>query len=319
MKSLWVRSFWLVLAGILFFGAIGVVATWAPDLPVEELKGRWAPPPSRFIEVNGMQVHLRDEGPHDDPAPIVLLHGTSASLHTWQGWATALRDKRRVIRFDLPGFGLTGPNRQNDYSTAADVLFLRAVMDKLGVHRFVLAGNSLGGLIAWTAAARMPDRVERLILVDSAGYALQSLKSPPEIPLGFRIARMPWLRQLVRYTLPRGVVETSLRQVYGEPARVSSDQVDLYSDMARRAGNRDALALRLEQLQPADLGLLKTIQAPTLILWGGRDRLLPPEMGLRFEQDIPGSRLVLFEDLGHIPQEEDPQRTVGAVKRFLGL
>ena len=100
-----------------------------------------------------MQVHLRDEGPHDDPAPIVLLHGTSASLHTWQGWAVALRDQRRVIRFDLPGFGLTGPNRQNDYSIAADVLFVRAVMDKLGVQRFVLAGNSLGGQIAWSAAA----------------------------------------------------------------------------------------------------------------------------------------------------------------------
>ncbi|MEO8653757.1 MAG: alpha/beta hydrolase, partial [Ramlibacter sp.] len=223
MKPLWVRSLWLVLAGVLFFGAIGVVASWAPDLPVDELKGQWAKPPSRFIEVNGVQVHLRDEGPHDDPAPIVLLHGTSASLHTWQGWAMALRDKRRVIRFDLPGFGLTGPNRQNDYSIAADVLFVRAVMDKLGVHRFVLAGNSLGGLIAWTAAARMPDRVERLILVDSAGYPPQSLATPQEVPLGFRIARMAWLRPLASYLLPRGVIETTLRQLYGDPAKVTAD------------------------------------------------------------------------------------------------
>ena len=318
MKPLWVRSLWLVLAGVLFFGAIGVVASWAPDLPVDELKGQWAKPPSRFIEVNGMQVHLRDEGPHDDPAPIVLLHGTSASLHTWQGWAMALRDKRRVIRFDLPGFGLTGPNRQNDYSTAADVLFVRAVMDKLGVHRFVLAGNSLGGLIAWTAAVRMPDRVERLILVDSAGYPPQSLATPQEVPLGFRIARMAWLRPLTNYLLPRGVVETTLRQLYGDPAKVTADQVDLYSDMARREGNRDALALRIDQIRPADLSLLKAIKAPTLILWGGRDRLLPPEMGRRFEDDIPGSGLVVFDDLGHIPQEEDPKRTVAAVRRFLG-
>lgn len=318
MKLLWVRSLWLVLAGVLFFGAIGLVATWAPDQPVDELKSRWAKPPSRFIEVNGRQVHLRDEGPHDDPAPIVLLHGTSASLHTWQGWAVALRDRRRVIRFDLPGFGLTGPNRQNDYSIAADVLFVRAVMDKLGVQRFVLAGNSLGGQIAWTAAARMPERVDRLILVDSAGYPPQSLTTPQVVPLALRIARMPWLRRLASNTLPRGLIETSLRQLYGDPVKVTPDLVDLYFDMARRQGNRDALARRLDQAQTADLSLLKDIKVPTLILWGGRDRLLPPELAHRFERDIPHARLVVFDDLGHMPQEEDPERTVAQVRRFLG-
>src|SRR5687768_5016055 len=119
MKRLLVQSLLLLLAGALFFGVIAIILTWAPDQPVAELRSRWAPPPSRFIEVDGLQVHLRDEGPHDDPEPIVLLHGTSASLHTWEGWAQALRGTRRVIRFDLPGFGLTGPNAQNDYSMAA--------------------------------------------------------------------------------------------------------------------------------------------------------------------------------------------------------
>lgn len=319
MKLLWVRSLWLVLAGVLFFGAIGLVATWAPDQPVDELKSRWARPPSRFIEVNGMQVHLRDEGPHDDPAPIVLLHGTSASLHTWQGWAVALRDRRRVIRFDLPGFGLTGPSRDNDYSLAADVLFVRAVMDKLGVQRFVLAGNSLGGQIAWTAAARMPERVDRLILVDSAGYPPEAMTTPQVVPLALRIARMPWLRRLASNTLPRGLIETSLRELYGDPVKVTPDLVDLYFDMARRQGNRDALARRLDQAKTADLNLLKDIKAPTLILWGGRDRLLPPELAHRFERDIPHARLVVFDNLGHMPQEEDPERTVAQVRRFLGL
>jgi pimeloyl-ACP methyl ester carboxylesterase len=319
MKLLWVRSLWLVLAGVLFFGAIGLVATWAPDQPVDELKSRWAKPPSRFIEVNGMQVHLRDEGPHDDPAPIVLLHGTSASLHTWQGWAVALRDRRRVIRFDLPGFGLTGPNRDNDYSIAADVRFVRAVMDKLGVQRFVLAGNSLGGQIAWTAAARMPERVDRLILLDAAGYPPETTTTPQLVPLALRIARMPWLRRLASNTLPRGLIETSLRQLYGDPVKVTPDLVDLYLDMARRQGNRDALARRVDQAQAADLSLLKDIKAPTLIFWGGQDRLLPPELAHRFERDIPGARLVVFDDLGHMPQEEDPERTVAEVRRFLGL
>jgi pimeloyl-ACP methyl ester carboxylesterase len=317
MRSLLARSVWLVLAGILFFGMVGVIVTWAPDLPVEELKGRWAPPPSRFVEVNGMQVHLRDEGPHDDPAPIVLLHGTAASLHTWQGWAVALRDQRRVIRFDLPGFGLTGPNRQNDYSTAADVLFVRALMDKLGVQRFVIAGNSLGGLIAWNVAAHMPDRVDRLILVDAAGYP--PLATPQERPLALAVARIPGVRRLFSYVLPRGLVESALRKLYGDPAKVTPDLVDLYWEINRRAGDREALALRADQIRPADLKLLKTIKAPTLILWGDRDRLLPPEMGRRFEDDIPGAKLVVFPDLGHMPMEEDPQRTVTAVRRFLGL
>jgi pimeloyl-ACP methyl ester carboxylesterase len=262
---------------------------------------------------------VRDEGPHDDPAPIVLLHGTSASLHTWEGWAQALRTKRRVIRFDLPGFGLTGSNAENDYSTDAYVTFLRAVMDSLDVQRFVLAGNSLGGQIAWAAAAAMPHRVERLILVDAGGYPPESLTTPPSLPLGFRIARTPGLRLLMQYTLPRGIVESSLRNVYGDGSKVTPELVDLYFDMALRAGNRQALARRIEQGYTGNVALLKDIKIPTLVLWGGKDRLLPLEAAQRFERDIPGAKLVVFDDLGHVPQEEDPVRTVAEVRRFLGL
>jgi pimeloyl-ACP methyl ester carboxylesterase len=313
------RSLLLVLAGALFFGVVGVVISWAPDVPLDELKVRWAPPPSRFIEVNLQEVHLRDEGPHDDPAPIVLLHGTSASLHTWDGWAQALRTQRRVIRFDLPGFGLTGPNRQGDYSIDRYVLFVRSAMDKLGVQRFVLAGNSLGGQIAWSAAAAMPDRVVGLILVDASGYPPESIKAPHSLPIGFRLARTPGLRLIAEYLLPRGLVERSLREVYGDPSKVTPQLVDLYLAMARREGNRAALARRLEQDGTGNTALLKDITAPTLILWGGKDRLLPPELGQRFAHDIRGAKLVVFDDLGHVPQEEDPARTVAEVKRFLGL
>jgi pimeloyl-ACP methyl ester carboxylesterase len=317
MRRLWVRALLLLLAGVVFFGAIGLILSWAPDVPLAELKARWAPPPSRFIEANGQQVHLRDEGPHDDPEPIVLLHGTSSSLYTWDGWTRALRDTRRVIRFDLPGFGLTGPDRQDDYSIATYVLFVRAMMDKLGVQRFVIGGNSLGGQIAWSTAIAMPDRVTRLILVDAAGYPRESLATKPSIPVGFRIAATPGLRLLAQYTLPRGVVEHSLRNVYGDPSKVTPELVDLYSAMALREGNREALVRRIEQGDTADVALVKKIKVPTLILWGGKDRLIPLEAGRRFARDIPGAKLVVFGDLGHVPQEEDPARTVAAVKRFL--
>jgi pimeloyl-ACP methyl ester carboxylesterase len=317
MKSILIRSLLLLLAGALFFAAVGVVMTWAPDVPVDELRARWARPPSRFIEVSGMQMHVRDEGPHDDPAPIVLLHGTSASLHTWDGWAQALREKRRVIRFDLPGFGLTGPHPENDYSIATYVRFVKAVMDQLGVQRFVIGGNSLGGQIAWATAAALPDRVTSLILVNATGYPPESF-TRQTVPVGFRIAATPGLRLLAQYTLPRGIVERSIRDVYGDPAKVTPELVDLYSAMTLRQGNRKALGRHLEQGYAADITQLKAIKVPTLILWGGLDRVIPPEVGQRFARDVPGAKLVVFDTLGHLPQEEDPARTVAEVRRFLG-
>jgi pimeloyl-ACP methyl ester carboxylesterase len=318
MKSLWLRSLWLVLAGVVFFGAIAIAAAWAPDLPVDDLKMRWARPPSRFIVVNGQQVHLRDEGPSNDPVPIILVHGTSSSLHTWQGWAEGLRDQRRVIRFDLPGFGLTGPNRQNDYTIERYVLFVRAVADQLGIDRFVIAGNSLGGEIAWMTAAALPGRVDRLILVDAAAYPPEAIGLEQHVPIGFRLARMPLVRRLMTLVLPRRVIEDSLRELYGDPSKVTPDLVDLYSDMARRAGNREALVRRFEQgNEGVDLALLRKVKAPTLILWGGKDRLLPPALGERLAREIPHARLMVFPGLGHVPQEEDPQQTLAVVRRFL--
>ncbi|WP_341916044.1 alpha/beta hydrolase [Polaromonas sp. YR568] len=316
---LFFRSLLFFIAALLVLAAVALVATWAPDQPVEALKPRWAQPPSQFITIDGMQVHLRDEGPRDDPLPIVLIHGTSASLHTWEGWAAALRGQRRVIRFDLPGFALTGPNRQNDYSVEAYVRFVTAVVDQLGVQRFVLAGNSLGGQVAWATAVALPQRVARLVLVDASGYSPESASVPPSLPLGFRIARMPALRVLTQYTLPRSIVEKSVRNVYGDPSKVTPELVDLYRDMTLRAGNRQALGRRMDQGYSGEVAGLKTLAIPTLILWGGQDRLIPLEFGQRFARDITGSRLVVFDELGHVPHEEDPARTVAVVKTFLGL
>jgi pimeloyl-ACP methyl ester carboxylesterase len=290
--------------------------SWAPDLPVDALKARWAAAPSQFISVDGMQIHLRDEGPRDDPSPIVLLHGTSASLHTWEGWAAALRGQRRVIRFDLPGYALTGPSPRNAYNIGSDYpAFVLAVMDALKVQRFVLAGNSLGGQIAWHTALAAPARVEKLILVDSSGYPLDSTS----VPLGFRIARAPLLAPIMQYVLPRAVVESSLRNVYGQPERVTPELVDLFVDMTRREGNRAALSERFKGGYTADTARLAQIKAPTLILWGGQDRLIPPSHGERFEKAIAGAQRVVFPKLGHVPHEEDAAQTVAAVKAFFAL
>lgn len=317
MARLVIRSFLVLLSLGLLLVLAGIAASWAPDRTPAELGAKWATPPSQFIELQGMRVHVRDEGPRDDPLPIVLLHGTSASLHTWGGWARALRAERRVIRVDLPGFALTGPHPKDDYSMAAYVGFVRALADRLEVKRFVLAGNSLGGQIAWSTAAAMPDRVARLILVDASGYPTELLQSRQDIPLGFRLASTPWLQPLVRNTLPRRVVEASVRNVYGDPAKVTPELVDVYYDMTLREGNRRALSRRMEQGYTADTGQLAKLRMPTLILWGGKDRLTPLDFARWFARDITGSRLVVFENLGHVPHEEDPQRTVQEVRKFL--
>lgn len=295
---------------LLLLAALSYVA----DKPVAELRARWAPAPSQFIRVQDMDVHVRDEGPREDPVPLVLLHGTSASLHTWEGWAEALRQERRVLRFDLPGFALTGPHPAADYRIEGYLQFVLAMLDQLGIEQCVLAGNSLGGQIAWNFAAQHPHRVQRLILVNAAGYPFHP---DADIPLGFTLARTPVVSSLLEYTLPRSVVAQSLRDVYGDPAKVTPELIDLYRDLALRAGNRRALIQRFREEPIVHVERIATLSQPTLILWGARDRLFPVSDAQRYATEIANSELVIFEDLGHVPQEEDPRSTAAAVREFL--
>jgi pimeloyl-ACP methyl ester carboxylesterase len=307
-----------LLGLLLILTAVAVALSRAPDRPVETLVARWAPPPSDFIDVKGQLVHLRDEGPRTDPLPIVLLHGTASSLHTWEGWAATLRKTRRVLTLDLPGFGLTGPFSgswpRDDYRGDTLARFVLDVMATQRIGRAVVGGNSLGGEVAWRIATLEPQRVAALILVDASGHPIAA----DEIPLGFRIARVPLLNRIGEHLLPRGLVAASVASVYGDPARVSDGLVDRYFELTLREGNRRALGLRAQQLEPgADAARIATLRTPTLILWGGRDRLVPPADAQRFAAAIPASRVVVFDTLGHVPHEEDPARTVRPVLEFL--
>lgn len=304
-----------VAAGLCVLALAGLALAYRePDRSVEQLAARWAQPPSQFVAVGGMQVHLRDEGPREDPLPIVLLHGTAASLHTWDGWTAVLSPHRRVIRFDLPGFGLTGPTPDGVYTIDRYVATVLQVMDALEVERFVLGGNSLGGYVAWATALSHPERVAGLVLVDAAGYRYES----QSVPLAFTIARTPALGRLFEQVLPRPLIKSSLRNVYGDPSRVTPALIDRYFELATRAGNRQALLARFEQTQPGALAdRIPEIDVATLILWGANDRLIPVQFGERFAREIEGSRLVVLEGLGHVPQEEDPAATVQPVRDFL--
>jgi pimeloyl-ACP methyl ester carboxylesterase len=305
---------------LLIATAIVVALSRAPDRAVQTLVARWAPPPSDFIEVKGQLVHVRDEGPRDDPLPIVLVHGTGASLHTWEGWVTALKAQRRVITFDLPGFGLTGPfagqYTADDYRGDTYARFTIDLLDTLQLQRVVLGGNSLGGEVAWRTAVMAPARVERLILVGAVGPPFKS----QSIPIGFLFAGVPGLRNLSQHLLPRPLVAATVAGVYGDPAKVTPELVDRYYELTLREGNRRALAHRIgAMVDGQDVERLDTISQPTLILWGGRDRLIPPDAGQEFKRRIAGSELVVLDGLGHVPQEEDAARSVVPVKAFLGL
>jgi len=303
-----------LLGALLFLTAIALWLSRAPDWPVEALVARWAPPPSDFIDVKGQLVHLRDVGPRDDPEPLVLIHGTSDSLHTWEDWAKGLSPRHRVISFDLPGFGLTGPSASGDYRGDTYARFVLDLMDQLKVQRFAVAGNSLGGEVAWRTALMAPQRVAKLILVDAAGPDFKS----DSVPIGFLLARVPVLNRIFDWVLPRPMVVASVRSVYGDPSRVTDAVVDRYYEMALREGNRRALVQRFQQHQRGqDAERIRELKLPTLILWGGRDRLVPLSVGRQFKQDIAGSELLVFDDLGHVPHAEDPQRTLAPVQGFL--
>ena len=261
-----------------------------------------------------MNIHLRDEGPKTDQDPIVLIHGTSASLHTWNGWEDELKQGRRVIRFDLPGFGLTGPDPKNNYTIERYADVVVAVLDELKVKKAVLAGNSLGGYVSWATAVLNPERVSKLVLVNASGYPSQA----KSVPLAFKLSQNPLASAVLKNVLPKSLVAQSLRNVYGNPDLVSDELVDRYYDLALREGNREALKQRFKQSSPGLLfDRIKTIDMPTLIIWGGKDRLILPKLGKQFEHDIANSQLLVFDELGHVPHEEDPQATVLAVKRFL--
>ncbi|MGQ0710337.1 MAG: alpha/beta fold hydrolase [Rhodoferax sp.] len=303
----------LVLVAVLCALLVWGVQSWHGDRSVAQLAPRWAQAPSVFIPVQGMQVHVRDEGPRDDPHPLVLIHGTSDSLHTWQGWTEVLREQRRVIRFDLPGFGLTGPHPQDDYSIGAYVRFVLALLDQMGVRQAVLAGNSLGGQVAWSVAVAAPQRVRALVLVDAAGYAFK----PESVPIGFLLARVPGVRDLTQCLLPRALVQASVRNVYAYPGRVTPALVDRYFELSLREGNRRALGLRMDERLAVNEQAIATLRTPTLILWGAQDRLIPVENGHRFARDIAASRLVVLDGLGHVPHEEDPLASLRPVREFL--
>lgn len=302
--------------GLLTILTVGFIWGYEADIELDTLKAKYATPPSQFIKVADLDVHYRREGTARlDSLPVVLIHGTGASLLTWNGWTDSLKNDYQVIRLDLPAYGLTGPNANHNYSLDYYADFLGQFLDKLGVKKCVLGGNSLGWAVAWTFALKYPARVGKLILIDAAGYPMQS----KSVPITFQMARLPVVNQLFTKITPRAVVEGSIKNVYANPSKVTPELVDQYWDMAKRAGNRAAFMARMSAAKTPDSTWqqIKTLTMPTLIMWGAQDLLIPIGIARRFEADLPNDTLVVYNTLGHVPMEENPAETVKAVKSFL--
>lgn len=302
------RARWVLAALVLGATVFGLSRLFVRDVPVSALLPVYGGSASRFIDVDGLRVHYRDEG---TGPPLVLLHGTASSLHTWNAWAEALSPRYRVLRMDLPGFGLTGPNGSGDYSIAAYVRFLESFRETLGLERFALGGNSLGGAIAWNYAVAHPQQVTALVLVDPAGF-------PIERPaLVFTLARIPGLSRLLAWMDPGPLVRRTLRDAYGEPGLVTPALVERYRSLSLREGNRDAFIARARAPLLDTTASLASLRVPTLVLWGREDRLIPVSHAARFHSAIPGAQLLLYEGVGHVPMEERGGATARDAAAFL--
>jgi len=306
-----------VLAVILTLGLIDAAST--RDLPRETLIAKYATGPSRFLVLpGGARVHYREQGAANGPV-LVLLHGSNSSLHTWEPWVALLSDTFRIVTFDLPGHGLTGPVPGEDYSPDGMVKFVEAVRAKLGLKHFYLAGNSMGGHVAWRYTIAHPKQVDKLVLVDASGLNhLLPDAQQPKIPLGFRIMRTPVLNRIVEVVTPHDIVEKSTRAVFIDQGKVTPAMIDRYYDLLLFPGNRRATRLRAgAKVDLSTVDRLGEIKVPSLILSGQRDVLVPVQAARLLHERIAGSTLIEYPNVNHIPMEEIPERSAADVRAFL--
>jgi pimeloyl-ACP methyl ester carboxylesterase len=285
------------------------------SVPRAELRRRYTQHGSKFVTIMGADVHYVDEG-HGDA--IVMIHGFASSLHTWNRVADELGQTHRVIRLDLPPFGVTGPLRSASGAIETMNLptyrrFIDTFMQALGIGRATFIGNSLGGLIAWDYAARHRKAVERLVLIDSAGF-------PMKLPIYIGLFNSALVRASSPWWLPEAIIKSAVRNVYGDPRKIDAATLRRYVEFFHGEGTRAAIGKMVPTLDfsEVDTDMLKTLDVPALVLWGARDRWIPTPHAAEFASRIPGAKSVMYAGLGHIPMEEAPERVMDDLRAFLG-
>lgn len=290
------------------------LAACAPVPPAQEytaaaIDKRYLKPVDHHVTVDGVRYRVREEGPKNAPV-ILLIHGFSFSLESWDQWAADLKKHYRVIRFDLAGHGLSSADPAGHYDTDSRVKRILALMDRIGVGHAMIAGNSYGGLLAWHIAAAHPDRVDQLILVDSAAFSINGVTDrPAPVPPGMAAYLLDPKPEMVR---------ASAGLIFANLAALPPNRLATMQDMIARNGNGPALVAHLEQFTlPAPEAELAKVVTPTLILWGSKDKVISVEQSQHLHDAIKGSKLVVFDGVGHAPQEEASERSLAEVLKFI--
>lgn len=304
----------LILAGL---AALSLSGCLAADIPYPTLEAKYASPASRYMDLPGdLRVHYRDEGPRDAPA-VVLVHGFAASLHAWEPWVQRLSPEYRVVSLDLPGHGLTRAPDGYQASGERSVAVVDELTRRLGVERFVLGGNSMGGGVAWNYALTHPDRLRGLVLVDAAGWPDPDRDSR-DAPMVFKLLANPVGRYVLRNTDPALMAERGLKQAYGDERLVTDALVTRYVELARAPGHRAILTGgRGGAGKPVTPETFRAIRTPTLVMTGEKDALIPAAHARGFAGAIPGAKLVVYPEGGHVPMEQLPDRSAADLRAFL--
>lgn len=298
-----------ILAGLIG-GVISVSACSSGDEPpLDVAQSPYFSPYDHILDLDGQRVRYRDTGPSNAPT-VIMLHGFTDSLHTWDSLALGLEARFRVLRPDLPGHGLSGPNPDGDYSNAALVNFVDDFIDAVDAKTPIMMGNSLGGLAAWRFAAENPGRVSGLVLLAPGGVPYNGLGDAP-VPV-------PAMLRFYLSQAPEAGVRSALSAMHADPARVSDADVTRYRDLMRQPGNADAFIARAAQFTlPDPAADMIKITAPTIVIWGVQDVMLPMDQADLFAANIPNVTVLRLEGVGHLPQSEAPDRVADALRSLV--
>ena len=301
---------YLLITLLVAIALFGLYLYQAP-IPLNTLKAKYTDEYSHFIQLNGLDVHYKKKGAG---FPVLLIHGTSANLHTWRQWEDELSKKYTTYSLDMQGGGLTTPPADHDYSIAAYLSLIDAFVLELGIDSFYLAGNSLGGHTAWAYAVHSPlaNRVKKLVLVDPSGFT----DSNQAKPLVFQLAQFDVLFKIIENLNIKSLVKKSLSEVFYNEALVTEEILNRYNDLMNRAGNRKAFLHKVKQLENGEAANLVKISCPTLIIWGENDIWIPLSQADIFTTHIPNNELIIYPECGHIPMEEKAKESVGDVIKF---
>jgi pimeloyl-ACP methyl ester carboxylesterase len=295
----WLRYLGYALGGLILAGLVAfLVAAWIyRDIPAEVLEAKYTTPVSRFLNVDGVRIHYRDEG---SGPPLVLIHANFASLLSWDDAVESLKKTHRVLRFDMTGHGLTGPDPSGDYSLERTVELTGRFVDALQLEQFAIGGTSLGGTVAMHYTAAHPERVDRLILLSPGALEGRSMQ---------RAGRgVPKAADILKYIAPRALAEFMLRSRFGDPSKVSDELIDRWYDMWMREGQRAAILARLRSYSSADIvKVTAAVRVPTLILWGEKNPQAPVAQAEELRQMLTGApaiSVITYPDIGHMAAEE---------------